>query len=187
MDSKTNKGFTLIELLIVIAIIGVLSSIVMASMNNARTASRDAKRKADLRNLAVGLELYYSKYGIYPCGDSVGPNRMVDSSGSAPFLDGEKPASPLSECSNPERGLYTEGIISSDWLKDPLNQNFYHYSYEVSLDRAEYLLYARLERGANAAANDGGICTNLYEIGTALGKWSELDIVEGGWYGVTCN
>lgn len=63
---SAQAGFTLIELLVVITIIGLLSSIVMASLNSARVKARDAKRKAELRQIATALELYYDAYGKYP-------------------------------------------------------------------------------------------------------------------------
>lgn len=52
-------GFTLIELLVVIAIIGVLASIVLASLNSARRKSRDARRITDIKQIQLALELYY--------------------------------------------------------------------------------------------------------------------------------
>ena len=57
------SGFTLIELLVVIAIIGVLASIVLASLNNARIKSRDARRITDIRQIQLALELYYDGAG----------------------------------------------------------------------------------------------------------------------------
>lgn len=67
---RTPRGFTLIELLVVIAIIGMLASIVMASLNTARAKSRDARRLGDLHNMALALELYYSTNNAYPISQS---------------------------------------------------------------------------------------------------------------------
>lgn len=61
---KSSKGFTLIELLVVIAIIGVLASIVLASLANARRKSRDARRITDLKQLQLANELYFDGAGI---------------------------------------------------------------------------------------------------------------------------
>ncbi|MDO8604800.1 MAG: prepilin-type N-terminal cleavage/methylation domain-containing protein [bacterium] len=63
---ENNGGFTLIELLVVISIIGVLSGIVLSSLNSARQKSRDTIRKAQLTELRTALEHYYSDHGYYP-------------------------------------------------------------------------------------------------------------------------
>ncbi len=66
LRKEGRKGFTLIELLVVIAIIGILASIVLASLNTARKKSRDARRVADIKQIQLALELYFDAGGIYP-------------------------------------------------------------------------------------------------------------------------
>ena len=54
-NTKYNSGFTLIELLVVIAIIGVLASIVFASVQGVREKARIARAKADLTELRKAI------------------------------------------------------------------------------------------------------------------------------------
>ena len=65
-NKKLSSGFTLIELLVVVAIIGILSSTVLASLNDARLKSRTTRSIEDLNQLRTALEMYYNDNGSYP-------------------------------------------------------------------------------------------------------------------------
>lgn len=69
---QSGRGFTLIELLVVIAIIGILSTLAVVSLGNARTRARDSKRLSDMRSLQSALEIYYTDQGSYPAATASG-------------------------------------------------------------------------------------------------------------------
>jgi prepilin-type N-terminal cleavage/methylation domain-containing protein len=68
---RGRSGFTLIELLVVIAIIGLLATLAVVALNSARVGARDAKRLADVRQIATALELYNDNHGGYPTQTSI--------------------------------------------------------------------------------------------------------------------
>ena len=54
---RNNSGFTLIELLVVIAIIGIISGVVIQSLNSARQKSRNATRLSQIDQISKAFEV----------------------------------------------------------------------------------------------------------------------------------
>jgi type II secretion system protein G len=75
---KNNKtrGFTLVEMVVVIAIIGILTTIVVSSISGNKSRARDDKRVGDIKNMQLALEFYYLKNKNYPAtlADLIGYN-----------------------------------------------------------------------------------------------------------------
>lgn len=119
------KGFTLIEILVVVAIMGLLASVVLVGLGSFRTRGRDARRIADLRETQNALELYNLKEQKYP----------EQSSWDAL-----------------EKILIDAGIGVSKISNDPLADKTY--SYGVDSSQQSYVLAAGLEDENNAALKD---------------------------------
>lgn len=65
MIKSSSRGFTLIELLVVIAIIGILSAVVLASLNTARTRGSDAAIRSNLSSVRSQAEIYHTANNRY--------------------------------------------------------------------------------------------------------------------------
>ncbi|MEN9621937.1 MAG: protein ral secretion pathway protein [Candidatus Parcubacteria bacterium] len=66
-----QKGFSIVELLTVLAIIGFLFTIVIGSTTASRSRARDNRRITDLKEIQLGLALYYDVNKVYPVGTDV--------------------------------------------------------------------------------------------------------------------
>ncbi len=113
---KKVKGFTLIELLVVIAIIGLLSTLAVVALNNARQKSRDAKRVSDVKQVSTALELYFADNNGYPVAaaaitlgdadhDCLDKGGFVAACATAPTYMGTVPSNP-----SPNGTAYTYAI-----------------------------------------------------------------------------
>lgn len=66
MQKNKQQGFTLIELMVVISIIALLSSIVLAGLQDAKDKATARAYKQSMMELVKGIELYRADTGSYP-------------------------------------------------------------------------------------------------------------------------
>ena len=68
--SLVRRGFTLIEILLVIAVIGILSTLMFSLFKAARNGNNKAKARGEIQGLGMACEVYRKTYGDYPCGST---------------------------------------------------------------------------------------------------------------------
>ncbi|MDP2593520.1 MAG: type II secretion system protein [bacterium] len=150
---NNKKGFTLIELLVVISIIGLLSSVVLASLNSAREKARDAKRISEIREIQKALELYYDDRGYYPFTSWVGSHQTAWETGAlGTALEPYLPTMPV------------DPVNSSDISTGYATSGNYNYSYYSEGFRAPgqtnqqwYMIVYRFEDVSNPAQAFDGV------------------------------
>jgi general secretion pathway protein G len=129
---KKETGFTLIELLVVISIMGILLALSVYGMQEARRASRDSKRRADIEQIRSALEMYRADCGQYPL--SIG----------ASIIGNGGPGCPVSN-------VYLSTV--------PSDPNSPDRSYSYSGTQASYIICAALEQAPSPSMDVTG-CGN---------------------------
>jgi len=169
--SKKQKGFTLIELLVVISIIGVLSGLVMVTMQDMRAAARDARRKQDLVQIAKAVELYNIDYGRYQILNS-GWGSDTGTGCGCGWFSAEGGAYGRSIA----RALVEDGGKLSILVKDPTGgtscSTTAGYAYMLYLRGNGFYVYAKLEKpnAADLATCDANAqCPTNYGMNYAVG------------------
>jgi prepilin-type N-terminal cleavage/methylation domain-containing protein len=75
---KTKTAFTLIELLVVMAIISLLSSVVLLTVNEVRSKGRDTRRISDVHQIRNAFYIYKSSVGSDPDPNALGCNNPLN-------------------------------------------------------------------------------------------------------------
>ena len=88
---KGNGGFTLLEVLLVVALLGILGSMLLPSLDGAAGKTKNAKLASDLTTLDNALLLYKMDEGTYPddldalVGDYIGKGKELKDASGAEF------------------------------------------------------------------------------------------------------
>ena len=83
-----SRGFSLIEVIVVLAIVGLLASIVITSLLSAQNKERDTKRIGDIDSIKHALAAYYISYGNYPIARATTTITATSTVGSALLSSG---------------------------------------------------------------------------------------------------
>jgi len=149
---KASKGFTFVEVMVVVAIIGILTTIIVSSYLSAKQRSRDGQRKSDLSLVQAAIEQYKADYNAYPCFNASANECSTDVSPSSTAVGGWSVVSSLSSINFP--GNYIRNLP-----KDPVYNGasctttnpFYLYWHGIG--RQRYMLFANLENTNDSEAN----------------------------------
>lgn len=133
------------ELLVVIAVIGLLSTLAIVALNNARAKARDSRRLADIQQIRRALEIRHDAVGVMPgCvgGSGCGPN------------------------SN-ELGVDITCVDSNDFSTGPTTCNGTTYMADIPQDPAE------LANGTGCGAGSSADCNYTYNRGIGAGDQTD--------------
>lgn len=180
MISSLKKGFTLIELLVVISIIGLLSSIVLASLSSAKAKANDARRLQDIHALQLALELYYNDHGAYPistCSTNCASNANWAISNGPAYTTTLQAALAPYISKLPQDPTQTAYVDNTSWAA---YNNKYTYSYYNPLipskpqcNQQGYIIVYQLQIGSGSNPGVGKAYCEVNDAGNTYGVGSQ--------------
>lgn len=161
-----SKGFTLIELIVVMAVLGVLATIVLVALNPLEqfAKGRDAQRKTTLGQLARALQAYATSTSLYPAVGAASPTPTA----------GPTPTGVLPTSAPPLAGTWIDTLVSAGEVKSPPAAVTYStgsgcgtnvqsgYCYLPNAAKTEALVFVKLESKAETSKCTAGSPYFLY-------------------------
>lgn len=147
---KLSRGFTLVELLVVIAVIGILATLLLLQLGTARAKARDASRIAHVNQVRTAIEFYFDDNAQYFA--------ATDMSALSPKYLQKIPVDPLAAgCTN----TYTGAVSGA--------AQCYGYAWSPAANPVRYQVWAELEVWAKALDQDVDISSAGWAGSTANG------------------
>lgn len=131
-----SRGFTLIEMLVVVAIIGILASLILVNLSSAQPAARDAVRLADMDSLELALKLYQQTNRRFPDCDNGADVGNAITLGAAGRND---------NCLRNELVPDFMSTLPTDPLYDGDSETGGGYGYQTTRDGAQFAIWAVME------------------------------------------
>ncbi len=169
-----NAGFTLMELLVVIAVIGILATVLVTSTSSARVLAEDAVRKADSTSIAKALFVYNLKLGNW-IGDGSGCGYQGNGNGWFNHVGPDHPKS-IATCLL-ENGFIPEIIIdpSKGTVSDAATGNAYmKYSCTENSKPTTYV-YAKLSSVPQSSTATDGTCCPTCDTSYGMNYFIKVD------------
>jgi len=181
MKPERAAAFTLLELLVVMAIIGVLASLLLPALSRSKESARAVACMSNLRQIGVGLQLYIQENNNHlpvmrdvststnpPTPLLPGPNTVLAAQlGNVAVLD----------CPSDNQGLYQQTGSSYSWNSllngqnadhlQVLGLNFKPDAIPLMYDKASFHLARGPAKGVNYLYGDSHIQNLLVVEGTS--------------------
>lgn len=148
INSRQRRlGFTLLELLVVMAVIGILVTVVVFSVKNAQDKGADSRRKQDLRAIATALVSYYGDNEAYPPPCSPCPSSFEATSNAIdPWIPNLSSYIQRLPTDPKQTGISSGGCAGKKNV----------YCYIASLNRLSFVLWAQLENANDPERTPSG-------------------------------
>jgi hypothetical protein len=184
---RATLGFTLIELLAVIAVLGILASILIPTIGGARVAANKAKTRTQFSQWATAFEAFKQEYGNYPQFATNGAQKLVNPPGTATQTTGNHLFHDLLAGTRRDGSALAGALTGNPLPAIAQNPRRIHF---VSFTDADFVLAADVTAGFNTNAQLNYIRDAFHNTSIAVITDSNLDGVinardtTGGYPGV---